>query len=142
MPDPALGTLFTTHGRITTGLVALLGAVQVYRWVARRKFGVGYGLVWLATCLGILLVAAVPSLLLGLGRLAGSREPEGALRLAGFLFIAAILLYLSLKASALEDKLERLVQATALREALAESARRPPLPEGGTGAADGAKPRS
>jgi hypothetical protein len=121
VPDATLSGLFTLHGRITTGAFALLGALQIYRWVARRKLGVGYGLVWLATCLGILLVAVVPSILLGLGRLAGSREPEGALRLAGFLFIAAILLYLSLKASAHEERLERLVQAMALREALAES---------------------
>ena len=127
MPAGGFETLFTTHGRITTGLVALLGAVQVYRWVARRRFGVGYGLVWLATCLGVLSVAIFPSLLLWLGRAAGSREPEGALRLAGFLFIAAILLYLSLKASALEDELERLVQAMALRDALGKGdAPRPP----------------
>jgi hypothetical protein len=117
--ESGLGPLFTVHGRITTAAVALLGAVQIYRWVARRKLGVGYGLVWLGTCLGILLVAAMPSLLVWLGRMAGSREPEGALRLAGFLFIAAILLYLSLKASALEDKLERLVQSIALRDATA-----------------------
>jgi hypothetical protein len=118
LPEPALTVLFTTHGRITTGIVALLGAVQVYRWISRRKLGIGYGLVWMGTCLAILFVAVFPSTLLWLGRLAGSREPEGALRLAGFLFIAAILLYLSLKASALEEKLERLVQTMALREAL------------------------
>ena len=131
MPEANLGTLFTTHGRITTGLIALLGAVQVYRWVARRKFGVGYGLVWLTTCLAVLLVAIAPSLLLLLGRLAGSREPEGALRLAGFLFIAVILLYLSLKASALEDKLERLVQAMALRDALGPAGTKEPPPDAG-----------
>ncbi len=119
MPPTAAGVLFTPHGRLTTAALAIIGALLVYRWVARRKFGVAYGLVWLATFLGVLLVAMVPSLLLWLGRLAGSREPEGALRLAGFLFIAVILLYLSLKASAQEEKLERLVQAIALREALA-----------------------
>jgi hypothetical protein len=110
------GTLFTLHGRITTAVLALLGSVQVFRWVGRRKLGMAYGLVWLAICSALLAVSVFPALLVGLGRLAGSREPEGALRLAGFVFVAVVLLYLSLKVSALEAKLEALVQALALHQ--------------------------
>jgi len=65
-------------------------------------------------------VSIFPELLVALGRLAGSREPEGALRLAGFVFVAIVLLYLSLKVSALEAKLEALVQALALRHVTAQ----------------------
>jgi len=110
--------LFTLHGRITTAVLALLGSVQVFRWVGRRKLGMAYGLVWLAICCALIAVSVFPALLLGLGRLAGSREPEGALRLAGFVFVAVVLLYLSLKVSALEAKLEALVQALALHQTL------------------------
>jgi len=39
------------------------------------------------------------------------------MRLAGVVFVAAILLHLSLKTSALERRLEELVQALALRDA-------------------------
>jgi hypothetical protein len=111
------GALFTLHGRITTAVLALLGSVQVFRWVGRRKLGMAYGLVWLAICCALIAVSAFPALLLGLGQLAGSREPEGALRLAGFVFVAVVLLYLSLKVSALEARLEALVQALALQQA-------------------------
>lgn len=110
------GALFTLHGRITTALIAALGAVQLFRWVARRKLGMAYGLVWLGICSALLAVSVFPVLLVRLGQLAGSREPEGALRLAGFVFVAIVLLYLSLKVSALEAKLEALVQALALRQ--------------------------
>lgn len=114
--DPESGALFTLHGRITTALLATLGAVQIFRWVGRSKLGMAYGLVWLAICSALLAVSVFPELLVGLGQLAGSREPEGALRLAGFVFVAVVLLYLSLKVSALEAKVEALVQALALRD--------------------------
>jgi hypothetical protein len=107
---------YTLHGRVTTAALALLGCVQIFRWVGRRKLGMAYGLVWLAICFALLAVAAFPVLLVQLGQLAGTREPEGALRLAGFVFVAIVLLYLSLKVSALEAKLEALVQALALLE--------------------------
>lgn len=110
------GALFTLHGRITTAVLALLGSAQIFRWVGRRKLGMAYGLVWLAICFALLAVSVFPALLVGLGRLAGSREPEGALRLAGFVFVAVVLLYLSLKVSAIEARLETLVQALALHQ--------------------------
>jgi len=51
------------------------------------------------------------------------------MRLAGFVFVAAILLHLSLKTSALERRLEELVQALALRDAdLSGTEPRPPRP--------------
>jgi hypothetical protein len=114
--EPGTSALFTLHGRITTAVIAALGALQVLRWVGRRKLGMAYGLVWLGICLALVGVSIFPETLVGLGRLAGSREPEGALRLAGFVFVAIVLLYLSLKVSALEAKLEALVQALALQE--------------------------
>jgi hypothetical protein len=103
-------------------VLAVLGALQVFRWIGRRKLGMAYGLVWLAICAALLAVSVFPALLVGLGRLAGSREPEGALRLAGFVFVAVVVLYLSLKVSALEAKLEALVRALALHQ-------QPPNPE-------------
>jgi len=114
--DLESGALFTLHGRITTAAIATLGAWQIFRWVAGRKLGMAYGLVWLAICGALVCVSIFPALLVGLGNLAGSREPEGALRLAGFVFVAIVLLYLSLKVSALEARVETLVQALALRE--------------------------
>ena len=116
--DPSSAEIFFgTHGRLTTIFLAAIGAWQVYRWVSRGRLGVSYGLVWLGVCLALLVVAAFPATLLWAGRLAGTREPEGAMRLAGFVFVAAILLHLSLKTSALERRLEELVQALALRDA-------------------------
>jgi hypothetical protein len=114
--DLGTGALFTMHGRVTTAVLAALGALQIFRWVGRRKLGMAYGLVWLGICAALVAVSVFPELLVALGRLAGSREPEGALRLAGFVFVAIVLLYLSLKVSALEAKLEALVQALALRQ--------------------------
>ena len=112
------GTLFTLHGRITTGLLAAFGVLRIYRWVGQRKLGMAYGLVWLGICFALIGVSLFPQMLIWLGWLAGSREPEGALRLAGFVSVAMVLLYLSLKVSALEAKLEALVQALALEQAL------------------------
>ena len=138
--DLGSGALFTLHGRITTALLAALGALQIYRWVGRRKLGMAYGLVWLGICAALVAVSIFPQLLVTLGRLAGSREPEGALRLAGFVFVAIVLLYLSLKVSALEAKLEALVQALALWQGPSrpdeKTATRPP-----TVAPHGAPPR-
>jgi hypothetical protein len=68
--DHGAEAFFTLHGRITTGILALLGALQIYRWVARRKLTLSYGLVWLAICFALLAVVLFPDLLLWLGWLA------------------------------------------------------------------------
>ena len=138
--DLGSGALFTLHGRITTALLAAFGALQIYRWVGRRKLGMAYGLVWLGICAALVAVSIFPELLVALGRLAGSREPEGALRLAGFVFVAIVLLYLSLKVSALEAKLESLVQALALWQVASKPDEKPATPPP-TVAPRGAPPR-
>jgi len=130
--DLGSGALYTLHGRVTTAVLAALGALQIFRWVGRRKLGMAYGLVWLGICAALVAISIFPGLLVGLGQLAGSREPEGALRLAGFVFVAIVLLYLSLKVSALEAKLEALVQALALRQAPPSADERPAVPAGTT----------
>jgi hypothetical protein len=115
--------LFSVQGRIVLCLLGAAGLAQIVRWLARRRLGLGYGLIWTALFASLLLVAAFPQLVHGLARVLGSREPEGALRLGGFTFVIAVLLYLSLKTSRLQQRLNHLVQEIAVREGLPRDVR-------------------
>jgi hypothetical protein len=106
----------TLHSRLTLAVVAAVGLMAIARSIARRRLTLGYGLLWLGVFAGLAALAVFPGLAFWLGRLAGSREPEGAVRLAGFIFIVVVLLYLSLRTSELQQKVHELVQELALRE--------------------------
>lgn len=123
MSRPA-AEIFTVYGRVIIALLACGGVAAVYYWLSRRRLGTGYGVLWLGIFGALLAVAVFPITAVWVGRIAGSREPEGGLRLGAFLVAFVLLLYMSLKTSQLQRRIEELVQTLALREAA-----RKPRPE-------------
>ena len=119
--------IFTPHGRVILALIGAAGVTAVYRWLSKRRLGTGYGLIWIAVFTSLIGVAAFPRLVPWVAWVAGSREPEGGLRLVAFSFTFVILLYLSLKTSQLQHRVDELVQALALKDA-PKSAPPPALP--------------
>lgn len=134
--------LFTLQVRVALVVVACVGLLQIYKWLSRRHLGPGYGMLWIVVFLGLMIIALFPVTVFWAAGVTGAREPEGGLRLAAFIFVFVMLLYMSVKISQLERRIEELVQALALREARGEgssSSRREraglpvdgPLPTGG-----------
>ncbi len=108
---------FSPHGRLVLALAGIAGLCLVYRWLVRRSLGAGHGVVWTGVFASLIVVAALPGTVVWVGWIAGSQEPFGGLRLGAFLVAFVLLLYLSVKTSLLQRRIEELVQALALREA-------------------------
>jgi len=118
--------LFTPYGRVILALIAVLGIVQVYRWLAARRLGAGYGVLWSSVFVALLVVAAFPITAFWVSWLLGARDPEGGLRLGAFVFAFVMLLYMSVKTSQLQRRIEELTQALALKDARATDDPKPP----------------
>jgi hypothetical protein len=102
---------------VVLALAGFGGLYLVHRWLARRNLGVGYGVLWTGVFSALVIIAAFPVAVVWVGDVAGSKEPEGGLRLGAFLVAYILLLYLSVKTSLQQRRLEELVQILALRDA-------------------------
>jgi hypothetical protein len=105
--------------------VSLVGAIGlslvVLELVRRRRLQERYSMLWLATCLALIVLAAVPGLLDRLSSAVGIVYPPNALFIAVFGFVLLVLLNFSIAVSRLSEQTSRLAQRLAMLE---EQARR------------------
>lgn len=114
--------MISTNLRIIAiaGSVALL--LFIVELVRRRRLKEEYSVLWVATALALLLLAAWGGLLRDLAHLVGADSQASTLYFFSIIFIAFMLLHFSVRVSNLERRVVVLLQEVAL---LAEHHRRP-----------------
>ena len=114
--------MISTNLRIVAiaGSVALL--VFIVELVRRRRLKEEYSVLWVATALALLLLAAWGPLLRDLAQLIGASSQASTLYLFSIIFVVFLLLHFSVRVSNLERRVVVLMQEVAL---LAEHDRRP-----------------
>lgn len=134
--------MITTNLRIVAivGSVALLGFV--IELVRRRRLKEEYTVLWVATALVFLLLAAWTNLLRELTHAIGAISEASTLYFFGILFVILVLLHFSLRVSALERKVLALLQEVAILSARQRDPAAQEAPaEQGVGAANGQPPQ-
>jgi len=116
----------TTQGIIVLIAVGLTLLVWILDLVRRDRLYVGYGIIFLLTILGALLVLVVPALLGGITRLVGALFPASALTLLALCFIVFMLVYVLAQITVVSNRLAIVVQELAIRHTEASLAPRPP----------------
>ena len=100
--------------------VSLIGAIGlslvVLELVRRRRLQERYSMLWLATCLALIVIAAVPGLLDRISSAVGIIYPPNALFVAAFGFVLLVLLNFSIAVSRLSEQTSRLAQRLAMLE--------------------------
>lgn len=113
-------TAATIHGTghlFVTLLAVCLLAFVVYL-VRRRGLGVKYSMLWIATAVGMTLVAAVPSLLDTAADALGIGYAPALLFLLAILFLMTVCMHLSYEVSRLEERTRVLAERLAVSEPL------------------------
>lgn len=120
--------MISTNLRIIAiaGSFALL--VFIIELVRRRRLKEEYSVLWVATALALLLLAAWGGLLRDLAHLVGADSQASTLYFFSIIFIAFMLLHFSVRVSNLERRVVVLLQEVAL---LAERRGRPDAPGDG-----------
>ena len=100
--------------------VSLIGAIGlslvVLELVRRRRLQERYSMLWLVTCLALIVIAAVPGLLDRISSAVGIIYPPNALFVAAFGFVLLVLLNFSIAVSRLSEQTSRLAQRFAMLE--------------------------
>lgn len=97
-------------------LVTLFCFFNVVKKVKKGKFKIEYAIVWILVTLGLLVIALFPVISIQLSHLLGIVSPVNFVFLC-IIFILGIVVYiLSLKVSALEEKIYHLVEYVAVKE--------------------------
>jgi hypothetical protein len=91
-------------------------SLVVLELVRRRRLQERYSMLWLATCLILIILAAVPGLLNRLSSAVGIVYPPNALFIAAFGFVLVVLLNFSIAVSRLSEQTSRLAQRLAMLE--------------------------
>lgn len=107
----------TTQGIIVLIAVGLTLLVWILDLVRRDRLYVGYGIIFIVTILGALLVLLVPPLLGGMTRLVGALFPASALTLLALCFIVFMLVYVLAQITVVSNRLVIVVQELAIRQA-------------------------
>jgi hypothetical protein len=107
----------TTQGIIVLIAVGLTLLVWILDLVRRDRLYVGYGIIFIVTILGALLVLLVPPLLGGMTRLVGALFPASALTLLALCFIVFMLVYVLAQITVVSNRLVTVVQELAIRQA-------------------------
>jgi hypothetical protein len=97
-------------------IVAFALLVLVLELVRRRRLQERYSVLWLATGLTVLILAAWPALLARIASTLGIVSPPNALFVVALGFFLAVMLHFSLVISRLSEQTSRLAQRLALLE--------------------------
>jgi hypothetical protein len=106
----------TTQGIIVLIVVGLTLLAWILDLVRRDRLYVGYGIIFIVTILGALLVLLVPPLLGGITRLVGALFPASALTLLALCFIIFMLVYVLAQITVVSNRLATVVQELAIRQ--------------------------
>jgi hypothetical protein len=104
--------------------VSLIGAIVlslvVLELVRRRRLQERYSMLWLVTCLALIVLAVVPGLLNRISSALGIAYPPNALFIAAFGFVLVVLLHFSIAVSRLSEQTSRLAQRLAILEEMTQ----------------------
>lgn len=129
--------MISTNLRIIAIVGSLMLLVFVVDLVRRHKLKEEYSVLWVATALVLLLLAAWGGLLGGLTHLIGAISQASTLYFFGLLFVVFLLLHFSVRVSNLERRVVVLLQEIALlrqRPAAGEEQEQDPEPSALNGA--------
>ena len=111
----------TAQGIIVIDILGLVLLILILNLVRIGKLHVAYGALWSVSTAALILTVSVPPLLSLVTRLVGAVFPVSALTLLAFVFIFLVLIFFSVKLSALSTRQVELIQSLGLRELLDEA---------------------
>ena len=101
--------------------VLILFGVGLVLWlldlVRRDRLYVGYGVVFIVSVFGVILILAIPGMLSIVTRLVGAIFPASALTLLALCFIVLMLIYVLTQVTIVSNRLALLVQEIAIQQA-------------------------
>lgn len=104
-------------------------AIMVY-YLARKKLNLKYSLIWLATGIGILILAVFPQIVEWVGHLIGITTPVNTVFLFVCMFMLLIIFTLTIIVSHLNMRVYRLTQTQALLEKRVRELEKAPVKSG------------
>ena len=107
----------TFQGILILDLIALALLLWVGNLVRRGSLYVGYGVVFIMTTLGVMLILSVPQLLAVIVRVVGAVFPVSTLTLLALCFIVFMLIYILTQVTVLSNRLTLLIQGLAIQQA-------------------------
>lgn len=111
----------TAQGIIVIDILGLALIILILNLIRTGKLHIAYGALWSVSTAALLLTVSVPPLLSLVTRLVGAVFPVSALTLLAFVFIFLVLIFFSVKLSALTTRQVELIQSLGLRELMDEA---------------------
>jgi len=109
--------------------VAVIGCLALFAFVVelvrKRRLKEEYSILWIAVSLGTAVLASWSGLLIGLTQMVGAVSANSVIFFFGLLFLAALLLHLSVRVSGLSEQNKDLTQELALLAGRLEEVERP-----------------
>lgn len=119
--------MISTNLRIISIVGSLALLLFILELVRRRRLKEEYTVLWLATAIALLVLAATPTLIGDISRAIGAFSQTNALFFFGLIFVILLLLYFSIRVSQLERRVVSLLQEVAL---LGDPHRKASMPDG------------
>jgi hypothetical protein len=108
----------TIQGIIVIDILGLFLIVLIINLARTQKLYIGYAAIWLLSTGGLIVAVSLPPLLDFITRAVGAIFPVSALTLLAFVFVFVLLIFFSVKLTALSERQAQLIQALALRDNL------------------------
>jgi hypothetical protein len=108
----------TTQGVVLIDILCIALLVFVLNLVRTKKLNAGYGLLWSVSIAVLMITISFPRLLGYVTKAVGAVFPVSALSLIAFAFIFLLLIFFSMRLSALSNQLSQLIQTLAINELL------------------------
>jgi hypothetical protein len=116
----------TLQGILLVNFIGLVLLLWVLNLVRHGRLYVGYGVIFVVTILGSLVLVSVPWLLTAVTHLIGAIFPASALTLLALCFIVLMLLYILTQITIVSNRLSKLVQELAIERARLDAKRATP----------------
>jgi hypothetical protein len=107
----------TLQGILVLTLIGLVLILWILDLVRRDRLYVGYGILFIVSIFGVVLVLVLPSLLAVITRLVGAIYPASALTLLALCFIVVMLIYVLTQVTIVSNRLAALIQELAVQQA-------------------------
>lgn len=111
----------TLQGILLVNFIGLVLLLWVLNLVRHGRLYVGYGVIFVVSILGSLVLLSVPWLLTAVTHLIGAIFPASALTLLALCFIVLMLLYILTQITIVSNRLSKLVQELAIERARLEA---------------------
>jgi hypothetical protein len=115
----------TLQGIIALNLIAIMLIVWVSNLVRKGRLYVGYGIIFIGSTMAVMLLLLSPRLLQLVSKLLGAVFPASALTLLALGFIVVMLIYILSQLTILSNRVTKLMQTLAIRDAESQARDRP-----------------